>query len=258
MTNDVYSAVEQFPTVFVGCAGWGLSSAVQMHFPQAGTHLQRYATVFPAVEINTSFYRPHRPTTYAKWRDSVPEAFRFAAKVPKEITHEMRLRNAEPALEKFMAEVGHLERKLGCLLVQLPPSLQYDDAVVQSFFARLRGMTEVDVVCEPRHPTWFSSAAAGMLAHLGIAYVEADPPPTPLPLPGSAARLRYIRLHGSPVVYHSPYPDAYLDDLAAEIGRSVQAGKHVWCVFDNTASGAAVPNALSLLTRLRRQAVSPR
>jgi len=210
--------------------------------------------VLPAVEINTSFYRPHRPATYARWRDSVPDAFRFAAKVPKEITHELRLRNTGSALEKFIDEVSRLEQKLGCLLVQLPPSLRFDERAVRTFFADLRGMTDVAIVCEPRHPTWFTPVVGDMLMELGIAYVEADPEPAPLPPQIQAAGLRYIRLHGSPVIYHSPYSEAYLEQLANDIERSIHAGKKVWCVFDNTANGEAVPNALSLLARLQRSA----
>ena len=123
--------------IHVGCAGWSVPGAVHEHFPAAGTHLVRYAAVLPAVEINTSFYRPHRAATYARWRDSVPASFRFSAKVPKAITHEARLHGVDEALEKFIGEVSHLEHKLGCLLVQLPPSLQFDPQVARRFFRKL-------------------------------------------------------------------------------------------------------------------------
>lgn len=237
--------------IVIGCAGWSVPGAERAHFPEQGSHLERYAAVFPGVEINTSFYRPHRPATYARWRDSVPEAFRFAVKMPKEITHVLRLQNADDALQRFLGEATQLQRKLGCLLVQLPPQLPYDAAVAPSFFRRLRSMTDVAVVCEPRHPTWFAAAAGGTLAESDVAYVTADPPVAPLPKTSRAARTAYFRLHGSPVVYHSAYSDAYLERVAARIECEARGGRQVWCVFDNTASGAAVPNALSLLARLR-------
>jgi len=224
---------------------------MQDDFPRGGSHLQRYATVFPAVEINTSFYRPHLPATYARWRDTVPPAFRFAVKVPKEMTHTLRMRNADAALEKFAGEVTHLKEKLACLLVQLPPSLQYDPEVAQAFFLRLQTLIDVAVVCEPRHPTWFAEDAAQMLDKLDVAYVTADPEVAPLPRSAAASQTVYIRLHGSPVMYHSAYSDAYLDQLAERINHDARAGKQVWCVFDNTASGAAQPNALFLLKRLQ-------
>ncbi|HJV87273.1 MAG TPA: DUF72 domain-containing protein [Noviherbaspirillum sp.] len=236
---------------FIGCAGWNLSSAAQAFFPEEGSHLERYAAVLPAVEINTSFYRPHRPVTYARWSASVPDDFRFAAKIPKEITHEMRLRNAAPALRKFFSEASHLGEKLDCLLVQLPPRLQFDASTAAQFFHALRELTSVTVACEPRHPSWFTDAAANVLAHAEVIYVEADPPVAPLPAAVHAARSVYLRLHGSPHVYHSTYSESDLDRLAERIEQDMLAGKDVWCIFDNTAEGAAVPNALGLLARLR-------
>lgn len=249
---DCYAAQkrDRLP-VYIGCAGWSVPGAMAAEFPHGGSHLERYAAVFPGVEINTSFYRPHRPATYARWRDSVPDAFRFAVKVPKEITHVLRLQNADAALEKFLGEAAHLQHKLGCLLVQLPPRLSYDAASAQAFFRRLRGITDVALVCEPRHRTWFDPAAADALAGFGVAYVSADPQVASLPVSASAARIVYYRLHGAPVMYYSAYPDAYLEQLAMRIERDVQAGRQVWCIFDNTAEGAAVPNALSMLARLR-------
>jgi len=233
----------------IGCAGWSVSSAVADRFPLEGSHLERYAAVLPAVEINTSFYRPHRPDTYARWRDSVPDAFRFSVKVPKRITHELRLRDGEAELRRFLDEAGCLERKLGCLLVQLPPSLRYDAPSAQRFFNVLRTHTDVDIVCEPRHATWFAGEAAAMLAGCRVAYVIADPQPTPFLPPETGAGIAYFRLHGSPTIYHSVYADSYLDALHADLVRRQRAGERVWCIFDNTADGAALPNALSLLRR---------
>lgn len=242
----------------VGCAGWSVPGAAAAAFPHGGSHLERYAAVFPGVEINTSFYRPHRPATYARWRDSVPDAFRFAVKMPKEISHALRLQNAEAALEKFIGEAAHLQHKLGCLLLQLPPRLPYDATVAPAFFRRLRGLTDVALVCEPRHTSWFGATAAQMLAGFDVAYVTADPPVAPLPEAAAAARTVYLRLHGAPVMYYSAYSDAYLEQLAARIERDAQAGRQVWCIFDNTAEGAAVPNALSLLARLQAARPAPR
>jgi uncharacterized protein YecE (DUF72 family) len=240
----------------VGCAGWSLSSAVAAQFPEEGSHLERYAQVMPAVEINTSFYRPHRPVTYARWRDSVPEDFRFSAKVPKAITHEARLKDAGELLERFIGEVRHLEHKLGCLLVQLPPSLRFDPQVARQFFQSVKRLIDVDIVCEPRHPTWFTPAAADLLHGRNVGYVVADPAVMPLDNIAAESGVVYLRLHGSPEMYHSSYPESYLDELAKRMRGDAGAGRKVWCIFDNTASGAAVPNALSLLGRLNQAAAT--
>jgi uncharacterized protein YecE (DUF72 family) len=234
---------------YIGCAGWSISSVVQDTFPHTGSHLERYAAVLPAVEINTSFYRPHKPETYARWRDSVPDDFRFSVKMPRAITHHARLREVDALLARFIEEAGHLGGKLGCILVQLSPSLTFDAVHASAFFALLRRASNTAIVCEPRHSSWFDEEAVALLGEFGIARVVADPLPVPQASPAIMLDIVYVRLHGSPRIYHSRYEQTYLDHLALECAQHLQAGRTVWCVFDNTASGAALPNALSLLNR---------
>src|SRR5438552_9694015 len=99
--------------VYVGCAGWSLPRLARDRFPAEGTHLARYAARFPAVEINSSFYRPHRPATYARWATSVSEGFRFSVKMPKVATHERRLVDVNDVLDSFLAEATQLGDRLG-------------------------------------------------------------------------------------------------------------------------------------------------
>ena len=161
--------------VKVGCAGWSLPRAVWPEFPAAGTHLQRYGTRFNAVEINSSFYRPHQPGTYARWANSVPENFRFSAKLPKTITHQQRLLNGAPLLDAFLAQVSCLGERFGCLLVQLPPSLVFDGVVVRNFLAALRERHAGSVALEPRHASWFGAPADALLRAWQVGRVLADP-----------------------------------------------------------------------------------
>ncbi|MEE7548042.1 DUF72 domain-containing protein, partial [Xanthomonas sp. Kuri4-1] len=121
-----------------GCAGWSLPAAVRDAFGAGDSVLQRYATRFDAVEINSSFYRPHRPATYARWADSVPADFRFSVKLPRSITHDARLYRTGALLDAFLAEAGALGERLGRLLVQLPPSLAFDPRLASTFFRMLR------------------------------------------------------------------------------------------------------------------------
>lgn len=231
----------------IGCAGWSLPRAEHEHFPAAGSHLERYASRFDAVEINSSFHRPHRPATYARWSASVPPSFRFAVKVPKTITHGLRLRQAGDLLESFLAEASGLGDKLGCLLVQLPPSLSFEPEVAAGFFADFRSRSPVPLACEPRHPSWFTPEVDGLLLELGVARVAADPARVPEAAePGGWRGLSYYRLHGSPRIYYSSYPEEYLEVLAARLRADVEAGRSVWCIFDNTTLGAATRNALDL------------
>src|ERR671910_1309915 len=140
----------------IGTAGWSIPKEHAAPFPATGSHLERYAKVLNAVEINSSFYRPHRTTTYERWAASVPESFRFAVKVPKAITHELRLKDADDLLDRFLSEVSGLGPKLGPLLVQLPPSLRFEDGVADIFLSELRSHVKGPIVCEPRHASWFT------------------------------------------------------------------------------------------------------
>ena len=237
--------------IYVGRAAWNLAKRQQIYFPDVGTHLERYAGRLPAVEINSSFYRPHQPKTYARWAASVPPDFRFSAKIPRAITHELRLVGAESLLDTFLAEVTALGAKLGCLLVQLPPSLAYDAGVAHSFFESVRARYAGGLVLEPRHPTWFTDEVEQFLVATRVGRVAADPPCGPVATePGGWSGIVYYRLHGSPRIYYSNYEDAYLDSLATTLLAHARSGVPVWCIFDNTAHDHATTNALDLVRRL--------
>jgi hypothetical protein len=98
----------------IGTAGWSIALAHADAFPAEGAGLERYAARFDCSEINSTFHRPHRASTYERWAASVPEGFRFSAKLPKTITHERRLVDAEPLLAAFLAEVQPLADSSPC------------------------------------------------------------------------------------------------------------------------------------------------
>lgn len=231
--------------VQIGCAGWTIAKEHSSLFPAAGTHLQRYATMFDMVEINSTFYRLPKAETILKWKNEVPEHFRFAVKLSKEITHIGRLK-ALDKLPLFVERVQLLAEKLGPILIQLPPSLGFEEKLATQFFQAFRLCTEGDAVLEPRHQTWFTPAAFELLKTYHLALVAADPPHnTAGTVPGGWAGLQYYRLHGSPDMYYSKYDEAYLLDLAKKV-KIASKDCPVWVVFDNTASGAAVGNGLFL------------
>lgn len=232
----------------IGCAGWAIPRQVAAAFPAAGTGLQRYAAVFDAVEINTTFYRPHRAQTFERWASSTPERFRFAVKAPKAITHERRLVDCADLLGAFLEQLAPLDGKLGPMLFQLPPSLAFDADVAGAFFGEVASRHRGPTACEPRHASWFCAAADRLLADHGVARVAADPAVVDEAAePGGAPSLAYWRLHGSPRIYYSSYPPDALAALAARFAARDDAD--IWCIFDNTASGAAAADALDLLPR---------
>jgi len=176
--------------------------------------------------------------------------FRFAVKIPRAITHNLKLQRAREPFIAFLAQTDGLAEKRGPLLLQLPPSLTFDGPVVTRFLNMVRRVYAGAIVCEPRHATWFSPLVASLLERYRISRVAADPPPVPeATTPAGWARLTYFRLHGSPRTYWSRYDANAITTLAAIIGR-MSSVEQVWCVFDNTAHGAAVENAWELRERL--------
>lgn len=240
--------------VRTGTAGWSIASAHRHLAGTGASGLERYATLFDAVEINSSFYRPHRRETYVRWADSVPAHFRFSVKLPRTITHEYALRGALPLVDGFLAQAGALGERLGCLLVQLPPSLAFDARVAGTFFAGLRRRWDGGVACEPRHASWFEARVDALWQRHRIARAAADPARQPgAAVPGGEASLRYWRWHGTPRIYYSAYDDDAIAALAGRVRASLAPGGEAWVVFDNTAHGHATPNAAAFQEQARRK-----
>ncbi len=238
----------------IGTAGWTLSREVAADFPGEGAHLQRYARVLNCAEINSSFHRSHRVAVYERWAASTPPAFRFAVKLPRSITHDGRLRRAREPLRHFLDEVSGLGQRLAVVLVQLPPSFAFEPRPVRAFFRLLRESFAGAVVCEPRHASWFAPTVDRDLAALGVGRAAAGPARWPQaaqpggwlgPAGDGRGAVLYHRWHGEPRMYWSRYEPQWLCARAAELARWPREAD-CWCVFDNTASSAAIANALEL------------
>ena len=253
-------------TFHIGTAGWSIPRDFAAAFAAEGSGLVRYGEVLGCAEINSTFYRSHRASTYARWAASVTEQFRFSVKVPKTITHECALAPAPALMTNFIEEVSQLASRLGPILFQLPPRQAFDRKLANDFFAMFRKQyAQGPAVLEPRHASWYSDEARAVLEAFHISRVIADPA---IKVKGAAedqgaaetkgaagdqggdSSLVYFRLHGSPRTYYSPYSDEWLETLAAKLSaQGLQ--REIWCIFDNTASGAAMGNALEL-TRLMK------
>jgi uncharacterized protein YecE (DUF72 family) len=179
----------------------------------------------------------------------VPPGFRFSVKLPRAITHEGQLLDAADPLGAFIDLIRHLGDRLGAVLVQLPPSLVFDAEIAVTFFRQLRDLFEGPIICEPRHPTWFDIKPGELLRSEQVARAAVDPARVPEGAsPGGWTGFAYWRLHGSPRMYYSNYDAEFLESLASKVRASTSS--ETWCVFDNTASGAALGNALTLGNQL--------
>ena len=131
---------------------------------------------------------------------------------------------------------------MGALLVQLPASAAFEEKTAEAFLAAFRERFEGNIAWEARHASWFAPPAVALLKRHQAASVAADPAVVPAAgVPGAHAGFAYFRLHGSPRLYYSDYPEEFLAALAARLGKTQG---EAFCIFDNTAAGAAVPNAL--------------
>jgi uncharacterized protein YecE (DUF72 family) len=232
-------------TIRIGTAGWSIPKPYADRFPAIGSVLERYSQRFDIVEINSSFYRPHRRRTYERWAVSTPDDFRFSVKLPKTITHDRRLCDVADLLDRFLEEIGGLGGKLSTVLIQLPPSFSFSSNLVLDFFSRLRGGYSGPAACEPRHPTWFTRNATRVLMEAGIDLVAADPSPCDeAPRWDAMPNPVYFRFHGAPKIYFSDYSEDILTKLAQRLA-ALPSGT-VTCIFDNTAAGLATENALTL------------
>jgi uncharacterized protein YecE (DUF72 family) len=224
----------------IGTAGWSLPKGSLGE----GSRLARYSRILCCAEINSSFYRVHRASTWARWAAETPADFRFSIKAPKTITHDAKLRETEPPLRAFLDQIQPMAAKTGPLLFQLPPSLEFDRTVAEEFLGVLRALYPGEAVLEPRHASWFTPAAEDLLRSERIARVAADPAKgaPEAAEPGGDTSVIYFRLHGSPRVYYSNYEEEFLAELVERMGGLANC----WIIFDNTVLSQAFANALRL------------
>jgi uncharacterized protein YecE (DUF72 family) len=247
-------------TIRIGTAGWTIPAQLKEEFAGNGTHLERYARTFNCVEINSSFYRDHKPETYSKWASSTPEDFVFSVKLSKYFTQEKRLSEANDRLKETLKGIAQLGEKWGALLVQLPPSLKFDAGVSVRFLDDLRRHYSGAIVWEPRHLSWTSHQAIELLASHGISKVLADPEPCRIgkTLRPRVEKTRYFRLHGTPEIYKSRYSAELIERIAFRLQNPLSEAKQTWIIFDNTTYGLATENAGELLSRLAIVRTEPR
>jgi uncharacterized protein YecE (DUF72 family) len=238
-------------TIRLGTAGWQAPKVSIGPASEPTSYLRRYSSLLNAVEINTSFYRPHRRATYERWANTTPDDFRFCVKMPKAITHEARLVDCGALIDDFAEEAGGLGEMLEVVLVQLAPTFAFDEARVSVFLRQVSSCLGGSVVLEPRHETWFTDEADACFRSAGVARVAADPAKhSNSRTPGGCLALAYYRWHGSPRIYYSDYTPEKLAEIAADLKTKAACGIRTWCIIDNTASGAALKNALALVEML--------
>lgn len=235
-------------SVHVGTSGWSYDHWENVLYPPglpARDRLQHYVARFSTVELNASFYRWPRDTSFASWRRRLPDGFALSVKAPRGLTHGKKLYGPEVWIERISRCWHELGDKRAVLLVQLPPDLARDDARLDHFLTALPEWIRVSV--EFRHPSWDHTDVYGLLERHNAAYCVMSGANLPCILRATAPFV-YIRLHGPDHqhLYGGSYSEDDLRWWADRIREWRGAGKDVYAYFNNDGGGNAVRNADTL------------
>ena len=233
--------------LYIGTSGWSYKHWSEIFYPKnikPYKYLEYYTTKFTCVELNSSFYHLPRKTTVTGWMNRTPGTFKFCPKLSRFITHQLRLVNIEGALQKFFDVFVGIKKRLGPVLIQLPPGLSYDKSLIANFLDLIKEQySHYRFAVEVRHESWITDYFFDLLAHYGIAFVIADSG-TRFPYYETiTADFVYLRFHGREQLYASDYSETELKQYGEKIIKWLDEGKEVWVFFNNDYHGFAVKNA---------------
>ena len=181
---------------WVGTSGWSYDHWDGVLYPPGtppARRLDLYTREFDTVELNASHYRWPRDATFASWRRRLPDGFRMSVKAPRGLTHAKKLYSPEVWVDRIAASWHELRERRAVLLVQLPPTLERDDARLGWFLGRLPWW--VPVAVELRHPSWHHEEVFALLERHRAAYCVMSGAGLPCVLRATAPFV-YVRLHG--------------------------------------------------------------
>jgi len=227
----------------IGTSGWNYDHWKGLFYPEKlpkSRWLQHCTGVFSTLEVNATFYRQMKDSTFVKWHSETPDGFIWAVKASRFITHIKKLQDVKEPLDRFFSSVGLLREKLGPVLFQLPLSLPFEPSLLEHFCALL---PEQRCTIEARHYSWTGEEALSIMKRHSIAWCISDTAGRYPYREEVTADFTYIRLHGSKSLYASNYSEQELRDWASKI-RSF--GVDAYAYFDNDFMAYAPRNALRL------------
>ncbi len=244
-----------YPGLHIGTSGWSYQHWSGLFYPvniKPEKYLEYYLTKFDCVELNASFYHLPQPATAAGWIRRTPADFRFCPKLSKHVTHQLRLANADEALNRYFDVFGIMQERLGPVLIQLPPGLSFDISLITGF---LNSITDrypaYQFAVEIRHKSWINDTFLDLLHQHGMAFVIADSGKRFPCHEVVTADFIYLRFHGREKLYASDYSDTDLGHYAGKIMNWLLQGKEIWAFFNNDYHGFAVKNAIRLKEMIR-------
>ena len=231
--------------IYIGTSGWSYKHWRGTFYPEATKVKDQFAyyfSKFDSVEINNSFYRLPTKETFLRWKEEVPENFKYVLKASRYITHLKRLRDSSESLGQFLSHATLLGTKLGAVLFQLPPNLKYDDTLLSDFLRILpKGFR---YAFEFRNPEWYRDEVYNLLKNYNCAFCIYELAGHLSPIKVTADFV-YVRLHGPGKKYQGSYQDEILSKWAGHCRKWLKS-HDVFVYFDNDEKGYAAFNALKL------------
>jgi uncharacterized protein YecE (DUF72 family) len=254
------------PKLYIGPAGWDYPDWQGVVYPpglKGADRLTFLATLFGAVEINVTFYRPIPPDYTRRWLAAVAAApdFRFTAKVWQVFTHARRLPEAELAQFREGLDPMLAVGKLGVLLAQFPYSFHNTEANRAYLLELKAALPNFPLAVEVRHRSWQLRAVRDFLADAGLDFCNIDQPLVSYPMGATrwvTGTRGYLRCHGRRqdawfefgedrgARYDYLYSPEELEDLASRARELREKARETYVIFNNHPAGQAVANALEL------------
>ena len=247
--------MEKGAKVFIGTSGWSYKHWGERFYPKdipQAEHLQYYASHFPTVEINATFYRLPSESMVQGWHRKAPPGFIYAVKGSRLITHYKRLQDVQDPLHNFIERISELKNHLGPILWQLPPNFKKDISRLKSFFKELP--KKYDHAVEFRHPSWIDDEVFDLLRDYQIAQVWLSSLRMPVNFTVTSDFV-YMRLHGLEGGFSHDYTESELEPWAKRIRKAAESEKPVFVYFNNDANARAPDNAKKLMNMVEPYAV---
>jgi uncharacterized protein YecE (DUF72 family) len=244
-------------TLHVGTSGWQYRDWRGPFYPvrlAQARWLEHYAAGFATVEVNNTFYRLPARETFEEWRRRTPQDFVFVIKASRFLTHVRRLREPREPVKRMLDHASGLGRKLGPVLLQLPPNLRVDvgrlGETLERFPARRR------VAVEPRHDSWFTDEVYDLLVRHDAALCLTDRAGRLGVLERTAA-WAFLRFHEGTASPRPCYGDRALAGWVERLAERWSTGDDCYVFFNNDPRACAVRNAARFAQLSERAGLHP-
>lgn len=242
--------------IHIGTSGWSYQHWKGIFYPpklKATEWIRFYSDQFMITEINGSFYKLPSQETVIEWTQKVPKEFLFCPKMSRFLTHMKKLKDPEEPLERFFGIFEPMKKKLGPVLLQLPPQLKFNYEKAEHLYHLMKSKyRRYEFVMEIRHDSWLQEESLTLMTKYDIGLVISQSGER---FPYSemiTAKNIYVRFHGPQQLYASSYSDALLKEFAKKFREWENQGHVVWAFFNNDIFGYAIEDAKRLLKLLEK------